>query len=115
MNIGSGRAHRSMVAVPAAAPVAIPGPVAAPVPAAVSAAVSAANTSSCAQTPTCALKNQVMLRRRNRDRILARFCVRDNARVAVPDTVLVTGLLVRCDALASQRPSVAPSAWSLVG
>jgi len=26
-----------------------------------------------------------------------------------------TGLLVRCDALASQRPSVAPSAWSLVG
>jgi hypothetical protein len=28
---------------------------------------------------------------------------------------LVTGLLGRCDALASRRPSVAPSAWSLVG
>jgi len=25
------------------------------------------------------------------------------------------GLLARCDAFASQRPSVAPSAWSLVG
>ncbi len=34
---------------------------------------------------------------------------------AAPDAVLITGLLVRCDALASQRPSVAPSAWSLVG
>ena len=25
-----------------------------------------------------------------------------------------TGLLVRCDAMASHRPSVAPSAWSFV-
>ncbi len=33
----------------------------------------------------------------------------------VPDHALVAGLLVRCDALASQRPSVAPSAWSHVG
>ncbi len=35
--------------------------------------------------------------------------------VVVPDRVLITGLLGRRDALASRRPSVAPSAWSRVG
>ena len=33
----------------------------------------------------------------------------------VPDHALVAGLLGRRDALASRRPSVAPSAWSRVG
>ncbi len=35
--------------------------------------------------------------------------------VVVPDRVLIAGLLGRRDALASRRPSVAPSAWSRVG
>ena len=41
-------------------------------------------------------------------RVLLRFRIRSRSAVS-------TGLLGRCDALASQRPSVAPSAWSRVG
>ena len=45
----------------------------------------------------------------------AAVAVPDAAPVAASDPALITGLLGRCDALASQRPSVAPSAWSHVG
>jgi len=41
--------------------------------------------------------------------------ISDAVPAADADPALVPGLLVRCDAFASQRPSVAPSAWSFVG